>query len=203
MVWKWLNFFKGFNFTYLFLLMTCFSLWQQWASPFKAFLHLFMSFWYFYFYQLLGRCIYSPSHHRTSMAQGIFKVGPDTGPKPTYVCQNPKIPSAPLAPPKGSPQTPGNKQRQLVVFGEPFHLWAVLPVLPRNWRVPPASGGHLPGFWPLLRDNFITWGTPNKGNADVAESIFGNAGHVWALPSTRTNLKTALCHIRTVVGKMI
>ena len=36
------------------------------------------------------------------MAQGLFlKVGPDAGPQPTRVRQDPKIPSVPSAPPKG------------------------------------------------------------------------------------------------------
>ena len=37
----------------------------------------------------------STSYHRTSTAQGLFKVGPDAGPPPTRVRQNAKLPSVP------------------------------------------------------------------------------------------------------------
>ena len=35
------------------------------------------------------------------------------------------------------------------------------------------------------------------------KGIFGNAGHMWALPCNRTHLKMALCHICMVVEWMI
>ena len=45
------------------------------------------------------------------------------------------------------------------------------------------------------------WGAPNKGNA---KSIFGFAWtRVGFGPATGPTLKTALCHIRTLVGRMI
>ena len=52
---------------------------------------------------------------------------------------------------------------------------------------------------------FIAWrlGRPNKGDADEAEGIFGNARRVWAFPCDRTHVKTALCHICPVLGRMI
>ena len=47
-------------------------------------------------------------YHRTSSAQGLFKEGPDAGPQPTRVQQNPKIPLAP--PMAGHNKTIGNIQ---------------------------------------------------------------------------------------------
>ena len=68
-----------------------------------------------------------------------------------------------------------------VAFGRPFYLWTVLPDVPRHWRVPPASGGHPPGLYPLRGVGFIAWRLrrPKKGNADGAEGILGLAGRVW------------------------
>ena len=47
--------------------------------------------------EILQKFIFSLSHHRTSTAHSLFKVGPDAGPYPTRVRQNPKKPSAPSA----------------------------------------------------------------------------------------------------------
>ena len=41
--------------------------------------------------------------------KAFLKVGPDAGPQPTRVRQNPKIPSAPSGSPMGAPQVPWNK----------------------------------------------------------------------------------------------
>ena len=66
--------------------------------------------------------ICSLSHHQTSTAQGLFKMGLDAGPQLTYVQQNPKIPSALSAPPPSTraPQVPGNKQQTIVVMQNIF-----------------------------------------------------------------------------------
>ena len=45
-----------------------------------------------------------------------------------------------------------------------------------------SFGGLLPG----------AWGTPNKGNPDGAEGIFGLAGRVWASALQRIYLKNGL-----------
>ena len=59
--------------------------------------------------------ICSPSHLRTSTAQGLFKVGPHAGPRPTRVRQNSKIPSAPLAFPQwGRLRCQETKQQTIV-----------------------------------------------------------------------------------------
>ena len=44
---------------------------------------------------------------------------------------------------------------------------------------------------------------PEKGNADGVRGIFGTAYRVGLRPCDRTHLKTALCHIRTLVGRRI
>ena len=43
-----------------------------------------------------------------------------------------------------------------------------------DWRFPPTSGGHPPGFYPLRRGWLLpgAWGAPIKWNADVAVGIF-------------------------------
>ena len=67
-----------------------------------------------------------------------------------------------------------------VTFGRLcFALVRFWPDVPRHWRFPPASGGHLPRL--LSPSGGGAWGAPNKGNADGAEGIFGNAGCVLAL----------------------
>ena len=49
--------------------------------------------------------ICSSSNHRTSTAEGLFKVGPDTRPQPTRVRQNPKIaPALSALPQRGCPR---------------------------------------------------------------------------------------------------
>ena len=44
---------------------------------------------------------------------------------------------------------------------------------------------------------------PEKGNADGVRGIFGTAYRVGLRPCDKTHLKTALCHIRTLVGRRI
>ena len=62
-----------------------------------------------------------------------------------------------------------------------FTLARIWPGVPRHWRFPPVSGAIPPGLYPLGLGLLPgAWGTSNKGNANGAESIFGNAGHVWA-----------------------
>ena len=64
------------------------------------------------------------------------------------------------------------------------------------------QGAIPPGFYPLMGMSLLsgTWSAPNKGNADRAKGIFGNAGRVWA--ATGPTLKTALCHTYPVAGRM-
>ena len=68
-----------------------------------------------------------------------------------------------------------------VAFGRPFYLWMVLLDVPRHWRVPQVTGGH-----PHSRRYFWPYQT---------RVGFG--------PATGPTLKTALCHIRALVGRMI
>ena len=49
-----------------------------------------------------------------------------------------------------------------VALGRPFYLWAVLPGVPRYWRVPPASGGHPPRFLSPLGVGLLP-GAPKRG----------------------------------------
>ena len=69
-----------------------------------------------------------------------------------------------------------------VAFGRPFYLWVVLLGVPQHWRVPPALGGHPPGFYSLRGVRFIAWRLrhPKKKNTDGVEGIFGLVGRVWA-----------------------
>ena len=87
---------------------------------------------------------------------------------------------------------------QTPVFGVPCHLfeahfgrlfWSVQLGQTQHWRFPPASGGHPHRLLPPYGGLGLlpgTWGTPNKGNADGAEGIFGNGGRMW------THLKNGL-----------
>ena len=91
-----------------------------------------------------------------------------------------------------------------VALGRPFHLLAVLPVCLSTGEFFWPQEAIPPDFDPLWLGLLSgAWGTPIKGNASRAKSIFGNAGRMWALPCNQTHLKTALCHICPVVGQMI
>ena len=57
--------------------------------------------------------------------KAFLKVGPDAGPQPTGVRQNPKIPLAPSAPPKWAPQTPENKQQTIGELHLTFSLTCI------------------------------------------------------------------------------
>ena len=76
-------------------------------------------------------------------------------------------------------------------FSRPSYLWAVLLGVPWHWRVPPASGVHPPRLLPpseCQRGRRYFW--PCRARAG-----FG--------PATGPTLKTALCHIRALVRRMI
>ena len=95
--------------------------------------------------------------------------------------------------------------RSWVAFGRPSYLLAVLQGVPRHWRFPPASGGHPPRLIHPSGVGFIAWRLrrPKKGNADGTVCIFGLDGRVWTFgPATEPTLKTALCHIRALVGRI-
>ena len=68
------------------------------------------------------------------------------------------------------------------------------------------QGAIPPGLYPFGGGGVIAWRMrrPKKGNADGADGIFGFAGRVWAFgPATGPTLKTALCHIRALVGRIV
>ena len=90
-------------------------------------------------------------------------------------------------------------------------LWSAVPAWGTDlaecwlidWRFPLASRGHPPRFLPPSGRGLLP-GAPNKGNADRAEGIFGHARCVWVLAlQPDPTLKTALCQICTLVGRMI
>ena len=91
-----------------------------------------------------------------------------------------------------------------VAFGRPFYLWTVLPDVPRHWRVPPASGGHTPrlippsGGWVYC----LAPEAPQKGECRRGRRYFWPCRtRVGFGPATGPTLKTALCHIRALVGR--
>ena len=87
-----------------------------------------------------------------------------------------------------------------VAFGRPFYLWTVLPDVPRHWRVPPASGGHPPRLIPISGGGYCL--EPQKGECRRGRRYFWPCRtRVGFGPATGPTLKTALCHIRALVGR--
>ena len=89
-----------------------------------------------------------------------------------------------------------------VAFGRSFYLWTVLPDVPRHWRVPPASGGPSPqAYTPFGGVGFYCL-TPKKGECRRGRRYFWPCRtRVGFGPATGPTLKTALCHIRALVGR--
>ena len=90
-----------------------------------------------------------------------------------------------------------------VAFGRPFYLWTVLPDVPRHWRSPPASGGHPPRLIPPSEG----WVYCLAPEAPQKEGCRRGRRYFWPCrtrvgfgPATGPTLKTALCHIRALVG---
>ena len=86
----------------------------------------------------------------------------------------------------------------------PSNLWAVLPGVSRHWRFPPASGGHPPrliapsGGWVYC----LAPEAPQKGECRRGRRYFWPCRtRVGFGPATGPTLKTALCHIRALVGR--
>ena len=90
-----------------------------------------------------------------------------------------------------------------VAFGRPFYLWTVLPDVPRHWRVPPASGGHRPRLIPPSGGGYcLAPEAPQKGECRRGRRYFWPCRtRVGFGPATGPTLKTALCHIRALVGR--
>ena len=91
-----------------------------------------------------------------------------------------------------------------VAFGRPFYLWTVLPGVPRHWRVPPASGGHPPRLIPRSGGLGLlpgAWGAPKRGMPTGPKVFCPYRTRVGFGPATGPTLKTALCHIRALVGR--
>ena len=91
-----------------------------------------------------------------------------------------------------------------VAFGRPSYLWAVLPGVPRHWRFPPASGGHPPRLLPLLGGwvYCLAPEEPQKGECRRGRRYFWPCRtRVGFGPATGPTLKTALCHIRALMGR--
>ena len=90
-----------------------------------------------------------------------------------------------------------------VALGRPFYLWTVLPDVLRHWRVPPAPGGHPPrlistsgGVYCLAPE------VPKKGECRRGRRYFWPCRtRVGFGPATGPTLKTALCHIRALMGR--
>ena len=78
-----------------------------------------------------------------------------------------------------------------------FHHW-----IHHLW----PQGAVPPGFNPLRR-GWVYRPAPEaprkRGMPTGSEAFFGTASRVGLQPCDRTNLKTALCHIRTLVGRRI
>ena len=91
-----------------------------------------------------------------------------------------------------------------VAFGRPFYLWVVLLGVHRHGRVPPAQGATSPGFYTLW--GVIVWRLrrPKKRECQRGRRYFWPCRtRVGFGPATGPTLKTALCHIRALVGRMI
>ena len=91
-----------------------------------------------------------------------------------------------------------------VAFGRPSNLWAVLPGVPRHWRFPPASGGHPPRLIPASGGwvYCLAPEAPQKGECRRGRRYFWPCRtRVGFGPATGPTLKTALCHIRALVGR--
>ena len=89
-----------------------------------------------------------------------------------------------------------------VAFGRPSYLWAVLPGVPRHWRFPPAWGGHPPRLTPTWGGLLPgTWGAPKRGMPTRPKESLPCRTRVGFGPATGPTLKTALCHIRALVGR--
>ena len=92
-----------------------------------------------------------------------------------------------------------------VAFGRPSYLWAVLPGVPRHWRFPPASGGNPPRLLPLSGGwvYCLAPEAPHKGECRRGRRYFWPCRtRVGFDPATGPTLKTALCHIRVLVGRI-
>ena len=90
-----------------------------------------------------------------------------------------------------------------VAFSRPSYLWAVLLGVPRHWRFPPASGGHPPRLVPPSGGfNCLAPEVPQKGECRRGWRYFWLCRtRVGFGPATGPTLKTALCHIRALVGR--
>ena len=92
-----------------------------------------------------------------------------------------------------------------VAFGRPSYLWAVLPSVPQQWRFPPASGGDPPGLLPPPGGwvYCLAPEAPLKGECRRGRRYFWLCRtRVDFGPATGPTLKTALCHIRALVGRI-
>ena len=73
--------------------------------------------------------------------------------------------------------------------------------MPRHWRFPPASGGHPPRLIPPS-GGWVYCLAPQKGECRRGRRYFWPCRtRVGFGPATGPNLKTALCHIRALVGR--
>ena len=91
-----------------------------------------------------------------------------------------------------------------VEFGRPSNLWAVLPGVPRHWRFPPASGGHPPSLIPPSGGwvYCLAPEAPQKEECRLGRRYFWPCWtRVGFGSATGSTLKTALCHIRALVGR--
>ena len=80
----------------------------------------------------------------------------------------------------------------------------VLSGVPRHWRFPPASGGHPPGFYTLRGGYCLAPEAPQNGEWRRGRRYFWPfRTRVGFGPATGPTFKTALCHIRALVGRMI
>ena len=112
------------------------------------------------FWHILGICnfICSPSHYRTSTAQGLFKVGPDAGPQSTCVRQIPKIPSALSAFPQWGHL---RRQEKKNFICSPSHHWT--STAQGLFKVGPDAGPQSTRIWqnpkiPSAPSAFPQWG---------------------------------------------
>ena len=101
-----------------------------------------------------------------------------------------------------------NNQKSFLPSASPLQLlgcidfWMVLLGVPRHWRVPLVSGGHLPRLLPTSAGvGFIAPEAPLIRKMPMGPKVFLALPDACGLCHTiGTTLKMALCHIPPVVG---
>ena len=83
-------------------------------------------------------------------------------------------------------------------------IWPGVGLFTGDFLRSQRGGDILPGFYSRTGGLGLlpgAWSAPNKGNADEAEGIFGNTGHVWATALRLDPHEKPLCCTCPVVGR--